>query len=164
MKRVRPLRGGWGGGIVSLEFALVAPVFLLFVGMIMQTGLTIFTQAVLDNATRSAARLIRTGEIQGTGTAALTAFTTALCSTLSAPIACASVQLDVRSASGFSQITPVTIASGGSLAATGFSPGGPGSDVLVTVGYDVPALVPWLGTLWTGALVVSTDAFTNESW
>jgi Flp pilus assembly protein TadG len=66
-------------GAVAVEFAFVAPMFLLLLLVIVELGLTLTTQSVLDGATRDAARLIRTGQIQSQ-TSPITAFQTQLCS------------------------------------------------------------------------------------
>ncbi len=51
-------------GALAIEFAFVAPLFLLLLLVIVELGLTLTTQSLLDGATRDAARLIRTGQVQ----------------------------------------------------------------------------------------------------
>src|SRR6185312_500799 len=43
-------------GVTLIEFALVGPLFLLLAFAIVDNGLVLFMQTVLDNATREAAR------------------------------------------------------------------------------------------------------------
>src|SRR5277367_5126476 len=69
-------------GAAAIEFAFVAPMFLLLLLVIAELGLTLATQSVLDGATRDAARLIRTGQIQSQ-TSPITTFHTQLCSEMS---------------------------------------------------------------------------------
>src|SRR5579863_8193802 len=72
-------------GSTIVEFAIVGPWFLLLLLAIIELGLTLFTQSVLDGATRDAARLVRTGQAQNAGTttaAQLQAFQTLLCQDL----------------------------------------------------------------------------------
>ncbi|MGH6681045.1 MAG: TadE/TadG family type IV pilus assembly protein, partial [Bradyrhizobium sp.] len=66
-------------GNVAIEMAFVGPPFLLLLLVIIELGLTLATQSVLDGAARDAARLIRTGQVQTQGSP-ITAFQTLLCS------------------------------------------------------------------------------------
>ncbi len=66
-------------GALAVEFALVAPIFLLLLLVIVELGLTLTTQSLLDGATRDAARLIRTGQVQSQNSP-ITTFQTLLCS------------------------------------------------------------------------------------
>ncbi|MDD2877096.1 MAG: pilus assembly protein [Acidiphilium sp.] len=51
-------------GAFALEFALVAPLFLIALLFIFNLAYDLFTEAVLDNATQSTARQIQTGSAQ----------------------------------------------------------------------------------------------------
>jgi Flp pilus assembly protein TadG len=46
----------------AVEFAMVAPVFFLMLGVVLETGLMLFTEYVLQTSTQEAARLVRTGQ------------------------------------------------------------------------------------------------------
>ncbi len=64
----RRLLHGWRrarSGSVSVEFALLSMIFFGIVGGILGTSLMYFTQAALEKSLRDAARLIRTGQAQG---------------------------------------------------------------------------------------------------
>lgn len=52
-------------GAAIIEFALVGPLFLIFVFAIMDIGAYYFTTAQMQNAVQQATRLIRTGQTQG---------------------------------------------------------------------------------------------------
>ncbi len=52
-------------GSVSVEFALLATIFYGIVGGILGASLMYFTQAALEKSVRDTARLIRTGQAQG---------------------------------------------------------------------------------------------------
>jgi Flp pilus assembly protein TadG len=56
-------------GSAALEFAFVAPVLLLFIMGIIETGILFFADATLQNATDDVGRLIRTGQLTGNVTA-----------------------------------------------------------------------------------------------
>src|SRR5665213_3014005 len=65
--------------VTGLEFAMVGPIFLLLILGVLENGLTLWTQSLLDNATRDAARLTLTGQSQNGGTG----FATQLCNEVS---------------------------------------------------------------------------------
>lgn len=142
------------GGVTGLEFAMIGPIFLLMVLAVLENGFTLWTQSVLDNATRDASRLLQTGQSQSGGTS----FVTQLCNEISGFMSCAQLQYRVQTGSTFAGITPtVTIGSGGT--ASGFSAYPTavstssltaGADVLVQVIYKRNFLVPWVGKVMTG--------------
>ncbi|MCW3476821.1 TadE/TadG family type IV pilus assembly protein [Limobrevibacterium gyesilva] len=152
-------------GATAVEFALVFPIFMLFTGMIMENGILLFQQAMLDNATADAARLIRTGQIQLAGGAA-TPFTTQLCNDVGLLIPCANIQYNVRAAATFAGLSnTVTTDGNGKLTNTQFTPGTPGQDVLVQVAWNRPYIIPWVGNIVSSSgssLMISTIAFRNE--
>ena len=151
----------------AVEFAIVAPIFLVFILMILETGLIIFTQATLDNATRDAARLIQIGSVQQAGGSA-TPFTSQLCADVSPLISCASLAYHVQSGSTFAALSPtITIDGSGNMTSTGFSPGGSGQDVLIQVGYNRAFFVYWVGSLISSKstlLLSSTVALQVEPY
>lgn len=56
-------------GTAAIEFAIVAPIFLMLMFSIFEVGWYFFTNSVIDAAVADAARLVRTGQIQkGYGT------------------------------------------------------------------------------------------------
>jgi Flp pilus assembly protein TadG len=65
----RRLRRRWRAdgekGSAAIEFAMVAPVFFLFLFGIIETGVIFFGTAMLQNATDDIARQIRTGTLTG---------------------------------------------------------------------------------------------------
>ena len=151
--------------VAALEFALVAPTLLLLMLVVMESGILLFGQAALDAATANAARLIRTGQVpQSSNGQSL--FTTAVCDDLSALVSCGAVQMNVQSAGSFGAMsTTVSTTSSGAMQTTGFSPGGPGADVVVQVGYQPDLSIPLVGSVLRaafGPLLVSTLAFQNE--
>jgi Flp pilus assembly protein TadG len=48
----------------AVEFAMVAPLFFLMLGVVLETGLMMFTEYVLQTSVQEAARLVRTGQAQ----------------------------------------------------------------------------------------------------
>ncbi|MGH6980271.1 MAG: TadE/TadG family type IV pilus assembly protein [Stellaceae bacterium] len=152
-------------GVTALEFAMVGPIFLLLILAVMENGLTMWTQSVLDNATRDAARLLQTGQAQSGGTT----FPTQLCNEVSGLMKCSSLKYRVQNAATFAGIS-ATIS--GSL--TGFSTypatvtgGNAGQDTLVQVVYTRNFIVPWVGKLMSAGdaeILVATAAFQVEPY
>ena len=159
-------------GVTMVEFAIVGPLFLLLTFAIIDSGLVVFTQSILDNATREAARQIRIGQVQMTGdTSGNGLFKRTLCKNLGGFIPCASIVWRVQSVSStgsFSSLNSgVTFDDSGHMLNTGFSPGESQSFVLVQVGYTQPYIMPLI-TRIAGAtgnlLLVSSVAFQNEHY
>ena len=74
-------------GVAAVEFALCAPVFFLMLGVIIETGLMMFTEYALQSAVQDSARLIRTGQADAAGMTAAQ-FKTKICATASVIIDC----------------------------------------------------------------------------
>jgi Flp pilus assembly protein TadG len=149
----------------AIEFAIGGSVFFLMICMIIEVDLIIFTQSVLDNATRDAARLIRTGQVQNAG-GATTMFTQRLCTDVGTLIPCSKIQYNVQSGTAFSSLNAtVKINGSGTMKNTQFTPGTSGQDVLVQVGYYRPTIIPWLQTyLSNNEILISTVAFQNDPY
>lgn len=150
-------------GVTVIEFALVGPLFLLLTFAIVDNGLVLFMQTVLDNATRVAARQIEIGQVTTSS-----AFQTSLCNNLGGFIPCNSLQWYVQSSNaGFSSLTPAGSNPSGNLATTGFTPGSGKSYVLVQVGYAQPYIIPALAQISASTgnlLLLSTVAQQNENF
>jgi Flp pilus assembly protein TadG len=157
-------------GVTMVEFALVGPLFLLLTFAIVDNGLVLFMQTILDNATREAARQIEIGKVQLAGdTDGTGLFKTTLCNNLGGLIPCASLQWRVQSSAvSFASLNPAVTANGsGQMTTTGFSAGTAQSFVLVQVGYTQPYFIPALARISgsTGnLLLVSTVAQQNEHY
>ena len=152
-----------------VEFALVGPLFLLLAFAIVDNGLVLFMQTVLDNATREAARQIEIGKVQNSGdTTGSGLFKTTLCNNLGGLIPCNGLQWFVQSSTvGFSSLTPAGSTPSGNLGSTGFTPGTQKSYVLVQVGYAQPYIIPALARISSATgnlLLVSTVAQQNENY
>jgi Flp pilus assembly protein TadG len=155
-------------GTSAIEFAIIGPLFLLLIFAILENAIILWSQAVLDNATRDAARLTLTGQSQSGGTA----FQTALCNGISALMKCSNLQYRVQTGSSFAGMSPSITYNSGS--AVGFSNypasvngGSPGSYVLVQVIYNRPFIVPWVGALMSSngkTQILSTAVFENEPY
>ena len=150
------------------EFAQT-PIFLLLVMAVFELGFMIFTQSVLDDAARSAARLIRTGQVQSGG--GQQAFQTMLCNSVSSIIGCDSIiyqsqQFPSWSAAQTAVNQPPQRDENGNLITSGFTAGSGGEIIVVQVTYShrfFTLLVgERLGSGTNSAFLMSTVAFQNE--
>ena len=182
MKRVLSL-AAHRRGVAAMEFALVGMIFITLTMFIMDTGLQLYTQSILDDATRTAAHNIKTGYRTagsttpvGASRGAATDVLNTVCGLLSnAATACTTssqtTALQIYAASGTSfsllsrkdnSVTGLSsnnaVGSGGSAAF--FSPGVSNSYVLLQVAILRVSLMPFSGI--TQPYVVSSVMFENE--
>lgn len=135
----------------ALEFALVAPVFLLFLFSILGAGLGGFYQMLLDDSVRVAARQL---QIAGPASTSGASFVTAVCNEFSVlAINCTgtltyAVQANVPPA-GFASLTPVVLPASGKLSNSFPSSLPANSNVLVQVSYPLPFPLPFVGVTLT---------------
>lgn len=157
-------------GVAAIEFAMVATPFFALLFGIFEVGLVFFNMSVLNNATASASREIRTGEFQSTGGQAAE-FKQLVCEDLSAFMSCDNLKVDVRKYNNFSAVAdpaPVVDADGNTdYDDTGYQASVGGEIVVVSVYYEYSLVAP--GSL-TGLsnisnnkrLLTSITAFRNE--
>ena len=152
-------------GATAVEFALIAPLLVLLTMMWFEIGIAMWMQQALENATRQAARLIRTGSAQTSGSSAT--FYAALCA--KTPLfTCSNIKFSVTSATAFSSLSStVTTNSSNQMTNASWLPGSSGSDVLVQVAYTRAVFTP-LAANFIGSngnqLLLSTFAFQNEPY
>jgi Flp pilus assembly protein TadG len=131
-------------GNAAIEFALVAlPFFILAFGML-EVGGIFWGNYELDNLTRSAARLIRTGEAQS-GTLTQAQIVAQVCDRAVALTNCATkLKISVQTFNDFASVTgPVATDKDGNLQQTfPYQPAGPSQIVLVASFYEWPLIGP----------------------
>ncbi len=158
-------------GSAAIEFAFVAPVFFMFLFGIIEGGIMFFGQAALMNATTDAARLIRTGQAQGS--ISQSDFTQKICDGISGLLDCANLQVDVQNyPSGFttSQTSP-TDANGNLLTGQNrYNTGGACDVVIVRAFYKYIIYTPVLTPFLSGHAgnnfnwLTASAAFRNEPY
>jgi hypothetical protein len=157
------------GGSAAVEFGMVALPFMLMVFAILEIGLVFVTDSILENATITTGRLVRTGQATATGMTA-ESFRTSLCSRMSIFSSdCVSrAQIDVRVIPQFATIPPDPMDGGefdeGVLT---YSNGAPGDLILVRVWYRHTLITTFLSQglsrLDDGtAMLTAATAFRNE--
>lgn len=95
-------------GTTIIEFAMVVPLFMLLLGIVLETGVMMFTEYVLQTSVQEAARLVRTGQAQ-TMELNVTTFKNKVCRIASLLINCNSkVTVYMKPAASFSALADPT--------------------------------------------------------
>ena len=158
--------------VAALEFAIVGPVYLMFLFAAFGVGLVGFYQLALDDAVRDAARQI---QIDGPARLNKSSFVSAVCQTFGylASDCTTSLTYNVQASTataGFAGLTPATLPSSGNFGTHFFDSGTPyagGVNVLVQVAYPLPFNLPYIGSLVTTTgtnSVVSTSTIRVEPY
>ena len=150
-------------GASAIEFALVAPMLVLILGCLAETGAFILIQTQLQLATDTAAREIRTGKVGPASTAAnqpnqmtLSEFKAIVCGKFSVPNCTTNINVDVQSDTSFALLRPKLPSplenvgpqnSGGSYSEA-FTPGAPGQMGSLVVTYDWRFVFPMVGLIF----------------
>jgi Flp pilus assembly protein TadG len=158
--------------MATIEFGLIGSAYLMMILGALEVSYAVFLQVVLDNASRDAARQIRTGQVQ-LATTPQTTFSTLMCNDVSWLIACSSIHYQSQAFWQWSEAdtgmsAALTRNPDGSLASSGFDAGSPGEIVIVTSTYNYSFFTPWMAQLLGGsygaALLTSTVVFQNEPY
>ena len=144
-------------GTSMVEFGFVGPPFIFLILAIVDMGLMVCTQMLLDGAARDAARLVRTGQVQTSGTP-LSTFQNQVCADMAPLLSTATcnsqVLMQVQSFPNIGSVafTPCTQNQGqlGSGTCCTFSAGNAGQVVGVQLSYARPFLIPWVGACFSG--------------
>lgn len=161
-------------GATAVEFSLIAlPFFMLLFG-ILELGALFMASTTIEGATVTAARQIRTGQLQTTGTNTAAGFKSLVCanmSWLSVSDCNANLQVDVRTFGNFGSITNTPPVKNGAIDTTQlqYNAGTNCSIVLVRIYYPytlaAPTFSPGLPDLGTTQkLITYAAAFRNENW
>lgn len=138
----------WRGqdAVAAVEFSLVGLPFIFLTAGIIELSVMFTTQSLLQEATFTASRLIRTGQLQQSGGNPEQEFRTAVCDFAQSLIPCSSIQFQVQQLPSFSDAedTPPEFDEDGNLQNTGFDPGAENDVVLIRVAYNYPVRTPMM--------------------
>lgn len=140
---------GSGDGSTAVEFALVGLPFVLMTVGIVELALMFTTQSVLQEASFTASRLIRTGQLQQSGGNPEAEFRDAVCNFAQALIPCGQIDFQVQTVPSFgdAEDMPPEFDENGKLQNTGFDPGVENDIVLVRISYNYPVRTPMMQPL-----------------
>lgn len=159
-------------GVAAVEFSLVAIPFVLIIVGIIEMSLMFAAQSLLHESTFTAARLIRTGQIQTGGGNPQQVFRDAVCDFSSMMIPCNEIQFQVQQIPSFGDaedIPPAEFDENGNMANTGFDPGGVSDVILIRVSYNYNIITPMMQPLLTNRaggsrIMLSTIVLQNEPY
>lgn len=137
-------------GATAVEFAMIAPLFFLMLGVILETGVMLFTEYVLQTSVQEAARLVRTGQAQ-TAAMSATQLKDKICNLAGVIINCTGrVTVYTASATNFSTLKasmPSYLGVGkkadGTPGPSSFNCGGPSASVGMIATYDWDFNIPY---------------------
>jgi Flp pilus assembly protein TadG len=158
-------------GAAAVEFALVAAPFLALTFAILETAMVFFAGQTLEAAAADSARLIMTGQAQTAGYTA-SDFKKAVCDRIYGLFDCTNgVTVNVQSYSSFASVPTSQPIVNGQLNTQnmGYSPGGPGDIVVVSLYYQWPIYVSMLGNSLSNLnggnrLLAATSVFRVEPY
>lgn len=159
-------------GVVAVEFSFIALPFIIMIIGTIEMALMFTSQSLLAASTGTAARLIRTGQIQqGAGDPEET-FRAAVCDFASVLIACEDIQFQVVDLDNFGDAGDFPDAEfdeDGNLQNQGFSSGGVSDIVLIRVAYNYKIITPLMQPVLTNTgsgsrAMVSTLVLQTEPY
>jgi len=138
-------------GATAIEFALLSIPYVFLVVGIIEIAIMFAGASLLEGATNSAARLVRTGQIQDAADPEI-AFRNALCQYTTAIVRCNEIvfeSIPIESFLDADDLDPV-YDEDGNMESQGFDPGGSNDRVLIRVSYNYTMLTPFIGPLLSG--------------
>ncbi|HUO98449.1 MAG TPA: TadE/TadG family type IV pilus assembly protein [Rhizomicrobium sp.] len=159
-------------GSAAVEFAFIAPIFVLLLMGTIEVGVMFFAEFTLQNATVDAARQIRTGQVQ-LANMTQAQFRQLVCNEISALMPCnANLQIDVETYANFAAASfssPLQADQTLNPNLDNWAPGAECSIVLVRVFYTWTVFTPVLDSFMINMagnkhLITATAAFRNEPY
>lgn len=157
-------------GTTAIEFSLLIVPYLMLTLGIIELSVMYASASLLEGATGSAARLIRTGQLQQSGGDPETVFRDALCDYATVLIRCADMQIEVTPLSSFEDVGDMQAQfdEDGNLITSGVDAGGSDDRVLIRVAYRYQMMTPFVGRLLAGPnnerLFMSTVVLQTEPY
>lgn len=138
-------------GAAAIEFSLlVLPFMLLTLGTI-EISLMLLSASIVESATDSASRLIRTGEFQQSSGDPELLFYNALCSYTGVLVDCNDMLVEAMIVDSYADYTSPTYDSDGVMIPQGFDVGGSGDKVIIRVAWGYKMLTPLVGAILNGS-------------
>lgn len=160
-------------GSTAIEFALLAIPFVFLMTGIIELAIMYGAATMLEGATNSAARLIRTGQLQQAGGDPEDTFRDAICEYATALVDCQDVGIEVVSVDSFFDVDGLEVEydEEGNMEPRPFDPGGSNDRVLIRTSYRYNFMTPFIGPLLGGSdsaidfistIVLQTEPYTFE--
>ncbi len=166
--------GNWGkkeDGTTAIEFAFLAMPYLLLSLGIIEMSLMFASESLLEGATTQASRMVKTGQLQQSGSADPEAdFRLALCAHAPVLIRCSEIVIEARPMGSFSDYPSMqpSFDEDGAMVSQGFATGGSSDRILIRVAYNYTAFTPLVGhMLWgpdASRMFISTIVLQTEPY
>lgn len=138
-------------GSTAIEFSMLFMPFLMLSLAIIELSMMFTSASLLEVATDSASRMIRTGQLQQSGSPnPAEDFRAALCNFNVAIFDCNDAIIEVTALPDFGSAPPVAVDGNGSMQSGGFTLGNASQKVLIRVGYNYQMMTPIVGPLLNG--------------
>ncbi|MCC6597248.1 MAG: pilus assembly protein [Alphaproteobacteria bacterium] len=130
---------------------MIVPYMVLTLGII-ELSVMYASASLLEGATSSASRLVRTGQLQQSGADPEEMFRQALCDYATVLIRCNDIQLEVSPLASFYDAGGMgpQFDENGDMISSGFNAGGSDERVLIRVAYRYEMMTPFIGRLLAG--------------
>ncbi len=155
-------------GATAIEFSMLLMPYLLICLGIIELSLMFASASLLEGATDSAARLIRTGQLQQSNNDPETMFRDAMCDFAVALIDCNDLVIEVTTLDSYNDFTAPTYDADGNMVSQGFDAGASNAKVLIRVSYRYTMVTPIVGPILNGAdgstLFMSTIVLQTEPY
>lgn len=156
-------------GTTAIEFSMMLVPYLMLMFGIMELAVMYTTASIIEGSTGSASRMIRTGQLQKSGSADPAGdFRTAFCDAAVALVRCDDVVIEATVLESYADFTPPVFDEDGNMISNGFEVGASNDRVLIRVAYRYQMLTPLVGPLLTGGsgsrLLMSTIVLQTEPY
>lgn len=150
------MRSIWSNedGATAIEFSLLFIPYLVLTLGIIELSLMYTSASLLEGATNSAARMIRTGQLQQSGAEdPEQEFRDQICDYAQVLIRCNDVVIEVQTLGSFADAQGMQAQSNaeGKIQSRGFDAGGSNDRVLVRTSYRYTMMTPLVGAMLSGA-------------
>ena len=156
-------------GTTAIEFSLMLMPYLLLSLGIIELSLMYASASLLEGATNSASRMIKTGQLQQGNQNPEEAFRDSLCNYMTVLVSCEDVQLEVvpmDSYASYDTYAP-SFDEDGNLDSQGFDAGGSNDRIIVRTAYRYSMMTPLIGQLLAPSgsrLFMSTIVLQTEPY
>ncbi len=155
-------------GTTAIEFSMLLMPYLLLVFGIIELSLMFTSASLLEGSADSAARLIRTGQLQQSANDPETMFRDAMCGFAVVLIDCNDIIIEVSVLNGYGDFSAPTYDVDGNMVSSGFDAGASNDKILIRVAYRYSMITPIVGPLLNGAdggtLFMSTIVLQTEPY
>jgi Flp pilus assembly protein TadG len=173
-KMLRKFASGWFGkkeGTTAIEFSLLVFPYMLLTVAIIELSMMYAAASLLEGATGSAARMIRTGQLQQMeGVNPEDMFREAICDYATVLVDCGNIIVEVQPMDSFADYDEMEpqYDEDGNLVSGGFDAGDSSDRILIRAAYRYNMMTPFIGPLLAGAdnsiLFVSTIVLQVEPY